>query len=406
MNFEKLIQNKNILKNHSKPELDFIVNSYLKGYLSDNEMTLWLKSIYKNGMSIRETADYTETIINSGDKLNFGSLDGYIIDKHSTGGVGDKISLILGPVLAACGCYVPMIVGRHLGHTGGTLDKLESIPGYNGNLSNNEFKNNVKNVGISIIGQTDSICPADKKIYSLRHKTDTVSSYPLICGSIMGKKIAEGIQGLVLDIKIGNGAFMKDIESGKKLSDLLKLIGGYFNVNVESVFTDMNQPIGRFSGLRCEINESIDILKGFKCAETMNIVYDLGTTALKISGFTNTKKMIDNVINDGSAYEIFEKMIYVHGGNLNSVNYKFDNVVKVRSSSHGVLLYTNTTLIGNLINKLTVTNKKIDTNAGIQFFKKNNDKIYKNEVICEIFSNNILSNELAKKQILNSFKIS
>ena len=138
----------------------------------------------------------------------------------------------------------------------------------------------------------------------------------------------------------------------------------------------------------------------------MNIVYDLGMTALKISGFTNTKKMIDNVINDGSAYEIFEKMIYVHGGNLNSVNYKFDNVVKVRSSSHGVLLYTNTTLIGNLINKLTVTNKKIDTNAGIQFFKKNNDKIYKNEVICEIFSNNILSNELAKKQILNSFKIS
>ena len=170
MNFEKLIQDKKIFKNHSKSELDFIVNSYLNGDLSDNEMTLWLKSIYKNGMSTRETADYTEAIINSGDKLNFGSLDGFIIDKHSTGGVGDKISLILGPILAACGCYVPMIVGRHLEHTGGTLDKLESIPGYNGNLCTNEFKNNVKNIGISIIGQTDSICPADKKIYSLRHK--------------------------------------------------------------------------------------------------------------------------------------------------------------------------------------------------------------------------------------------
>ena len=406
MNFEKLIQDKKIFKNHSKSELEFIVNSYLNGDLSDNEMTLWLKSIYKNGMSIRETADYTEAIINSGDKLNFGTLDGCIIDKHSTGGVGDKISLILGPVLAACGCYVPMIVGRHLEHTGGTLDKLESIPGYNGNLCTNEFKNNVKNIGISIIGQTDSICPADKKIYSLRHKTKTVSSYPLICGSIMGKKIAEGIQGLVLDIKIGNGAFMKDLESGKKLSELLKLIGKKFNVNVESIFTDMNQPIGRFSGLRCEINESIDILKGFKCSETMSVIYDLGMTALKIAGFTNTKKMIDNAIDDGRAYEVFEKMIHVHGGDLTSINQKFDNVVKVRSNCNGVLSYTDTTLIGNLINKLTVGNKKLDANAGIQFFKKNNDGIYKNEVICEIFSNNKLSNELAGKRILNSFTIS
>ena len=405
MNFKKLVANKKQNLNHSKSEIDFIVNSYIQGNLTDNDMAIWLKSIYKNGMSVKETSDYTKSIICSGDKLNFNDLDGYIIDKHSTGGVGDKISLILGPILAACGCYVPMIVGRHLGHTGGTLDKLESIPGYNGDLTNSEFKNNVKKIGISIIGQTDSICPADKKIYSLRHRTDTISSYPLICGSIMGKKIAEGIQALVLDIKIGNGAFMKDAESGEKLSQLLELVGKKFNVIVKSVFTDMNQPIGRFSGLRCEVNESIEILKGFKCNETLNIVYDLGMTGLEIAGFKDTKRMIDKVISNGRAYEIFEKMIHAHGGNLDFINNKFNNVIKVRANSSGILSYSNTTLIGSLINKLTVGDKNVDPNAGIQFFKKNNNQIYKNEVICEIFSKNKLLNEVVKKQISNSFII-
>ena len=215
-NFHSLVQNKNNSQTHTNDQISFIVNSYLRNKISDGEMTKWLKAVYENGMNINETVFYTNSIIQSGQRIVFDNIDGFIIDKHSTGGVGDKVSLILGPILAACGCYVPMIVGRHLGHTGGTLDKLESIPGYDGLISSKRFKQIVKDVGISIIGQTDEICPADRKIYMLRGKTDTVASFPLICGSIMGKKIAEGIQGLVLDIKIGNGAFIKDAKEDLK----------------------------------------------------------------------------------------------------------------------------------------------------------------------------------------------
>ncbi|MAV93649.1 MAG: thymidine phosphorylase [Candidatus Marinimicrobia bacterium] len=198
-------------KNHqpyNSSELEFIVKSYLTGHINNDDMTSWLKTIFNYGMGTDETVHYTKSIINSGEKIKFHNIDGYIIDKHSTGGIGDKVSLILGPILAACGCYVPMVVGRFLGHTGGTLDKLESIPGYNGLIEIKQFKKIVKKVGISIIGQTDEICPADRKIYALRGETNTVASLPLICGSIMSKKIAEGIQGLVLDIKYGNGAFL------------------------------------------------------------------------------------------------------------------------------------------------------------------------------------------------------
>ena len=194
-------------------------------------------------------------------KVEFDSLDGYVIDKHSTGGVGDKVSLILGPVLVACGCFVPMVVGRHLGHTGGTLDKLESIPGYNGLINLDKFKKIVEKVGISIIGQTNEICPADRKIYSLRDKTNTIASLPLICGSIMSKKISEGIHGLVLDIKYGNGAFLETKKDGQRLGKLLSLIGKKFNVDVKYLGTDMNQPLGNFSGLNCEVIESIDCLE-------------------------------------------------------------------------------------------------------------------------------------------------
>ena len=181
LDIQKLINNKINNKTHDSTEINFIVSSYLKNKITNKDMALWLKEIFDKGMTIDETVYYTDSIINSGKKITFNNLDGYIIDKHSTGGIGDKVSLVLGPILAACGCYVPMVVGRYLGHTGGTLDKLESIPGYNGLLNIDNFKKNVENIGISIIGQTDEICPADRKIYSLRDKTDTIASLPLIC---------------------------------------------------------------------------------------------------------------------------------------------------------------------------------------------------------------------------------
>ena len=200
-------------------EITTLITQYSSGEITDAQMTVWLQAVMKNGLSLSETAAYTEAILNSGKQLDFSHLPGFVVDKHSTGGVGDKVSFILGPILAACGCYVPMVAGRGLGHTGGTIDKLETIPGYNCEISVDKFSKIVEDVGISIMCQTSEICPADGKIYALRDVTNTVASYPLICGSIMSKKIAEGIRGLVLDIKTGNGAFMSTLEDAKNLGE-------------------------------------------------------------------------------------------------------------------------------------------------------------------------------------------
>ena len=249
--------------NLSQPEIEFIINGYTAGTISDDEMTIWLKTVFDHGMNHEETLNYTQSMLNSGIILDFSHLPGFVIDKHSTGGVGDKVSIILAPLLATCGCYVPMLAGRGLGHTQGTIDKLESIPGYRSSLSLLEFQQIVQDVGISIMTQTEEICPADRKIYTLRDLTGTVASFPLICGSIMSKKIAEGIQGLVLDIKVGNGAFMKTLSKARELGLLLKGVGELYGIKVSTSFTDMNQPLGNTAGLWCEIVESVECLKYF-----------------------------------------------------------------------------------------------------------------------------------------------
>jgi len=383
---ESLIQDKLNLKNHNTSDINYIVNAYLNNKISNDEMTAWLQAIFNNGMNIDETIAYTSSIINSGTKIQFNNLNGYIVDKHSTGGIGDKVSIILGPILAACDCYVPMIVGRHLGHTGGTLDKLESIPGYNGLLPTKRFQEIVTNIGISIIGQTDEICPADRKIYTLRGKTNTVASFPLICGSIMSKKIAEGIQGLVLDIKTGNGAFIPDSIEAKKLGNLLSLIGKEFDVDVKYTTTDMNQPLGNYAGLLCEIYESIKCLKGDGPKDLMDVVFHLGEIALKMAGENNPRTKMINVINNGSAFEILCKMIFAHGGDYKKINFNYTNSIDIKSSDEGYLKYIDTKKIGSIVNFLTIKNSVLDNNAGIKFFKKNGDSVKQGDTICRVFS--------------------
>ena len=400
-----LVNDKASHKEHSSSEIDYIVHSYLTDKISDNEMTSWLKAIFNNGMNIDETIAYTSAIINSGTKLQFNDLNRYIVDKHSTGGIGDKVSIILGPILAACDCYVPMIVGRHLGHTGGTLDKLESIPGYNGLLSTNRFQEIVKNVGISIIGQTDEICPADRKIYTLRGQTNTVASFPLICGSIMSKKIAEGIQGLVLDIKIGNGAFIPDLKEANQLGNLLSLIGSEFNVDVNYTTTDMNQPLGNYAGLRCEIYESIKCLKGNGPKDLMDVVFNLGEIALTMAGQDNPKKRMLEVINDGSAFEILCNMIYEHGGDYKKINFNYKHSIDIIADNDGCFKYIDTKKIGEIINFLTISNGRIDNNAGIKFFKKNNNLIQQGDVICRLFSNHKENIQSITNQIKDTYII-
>lgn len=405
LDIQKLINNKKNNKSHNAREINFIVKSYLNNKINNEDMTLWLKEIFDNGMGINETIFYTDAIINSGEKIIFDNLDGYILDKHSTGGIGDKVSLILGPILAACGCYVPMVVGRYLGHTGGTLDKLESIPGYNGLIDINSFKKNVKNIGISIIGQTDEICPADRKIYSLRDKTDTIASMPLICGSIMSKKISEGIQGLVLDIKYGNGAFLESKEEGQKLGELLSLIGSKFNVDVKYLGTSMNQPLGNFSGLSCEIIESIDCLNGKGPDDLMKVVFNLGKVAFSLAKINNAEEKMLNVINNGKAYEIFEKMVYEHGGDLNSLHCNYSDSIDIKAKESGKLQFINTKKIGEAINFINILTGEKDNNSGAEFFKKNNDKINKGDVILKLFSNNMDNLRVAEKLIYESYTI-
>jgi len=403
-NINKLIQSKVSNNPHSKEDIQYIVEAYTRDNISDKEMSKWLKAVCLNGMSLKETVNYTSAMINSGKTVNFKNMNGFIIDKHSTGGVGDKVSLILGPILAACGCYVPMIVGRTLAHTGGTLDKLESIPGYNGLLRIDKFKDIVNEVGISIIGQTDEICPADKKIYNLRDKTDTIDSFPLICGSIIGKKIAEGIQGLVLDIKTGNGAFMKTKEDALALGSFLKRIGEKYDIQVQFAITDMNQPLGDYSGLLCEIIESMETLKGEGPKDLLDVIYYLGDISLKMAGIDNPKQKIDKVITNGTAYEILCKMIHEHGGLLKEIKLQPKEIESVKSKKEGYINSIDTEQLGFAVNALTL-NKAIDTQGGFQILKKKGAFIKRGDTIAKIFSSNKAKLQIAKNIFENSIDI-
>ena len=404
-----LIKIKQAGSSHTKKDINSIVSQYTKGNIPDYQMSAWLMALYLNGMNIQETIHYTDCLINSGKKIIFNDFKGPTIDKHSTGGVGDKISLILGPILAACECYVPMIVGRGLGHTGGTLDKLESIPNYNGLLEVDKFKTIVNNVGISIIGQTEEICPADKKIYALRDLTGTIESIPLICGSILSKKIAEGTKNLVLDIKIGNGAFVKNINDAKKLGNYLKKIGEKFKIKVNYLMTDMNQPLGNYSGLQCEVIEAMETLKNNGPDDILKITYHLGEACLKIAGIKNGKEKIETVIQNGKAYEKLCQMIHAHGGKINKINLNPKIKKTIRAKKEGYLNYFNTKGLGISIIELGGGRKKIkdkiDYQAGFKLFKKHQDYVNKNEKIAEIFCSNTNKIEAGKNIFEKSIKI-
>ena len=261
----------------SKEELSFLITEYLSGKIPDYQMSSFLMAVYFRGMTDAETIALTELMLSSGNRLDFSDISIPKVDKHSTGGVGDKTSIILAPLMAAMNVKVPMIAGRGLGHTGGTIDKLESIPGFRTDISAQEFKKNVRDIGFSIISQTDEIAPADKKLYSLRDVTATVESIPLIAASIMSKKLAEGIGGLVLDVKVGKGAFMKNISDARTLARTMVNIGNSMGVKTVAVITDMNQPLGKTVGNGLEIKECISALRGKMSDDLKEVVLTLGS---------------------------------------------------------------------------------------------------------------------------------
>ena len=397
MNIFSIIKKKQLGLEHNSQELNFLISSYVNNEIPDFQVSAWLMATMLNGMTKKETSFYTKEIINSGEKINFDYLNTkYIIDKHSTGGVGDKVSFILGPILASIGCYIPMIAGRGLGHTGGTIDKLESIPGYNTNLNIEKFKNIVENVGISIIGQTQEICPADKKLYLLRDLTGTIESIPLICGSILSKKIAEGIKTLILDVKFGNGAFMETKKDAQKLGKILKSVGEKFNIEVYPFYTNMDQPLGNSCGLWCEIQESIECLNGRGPKDLMKIVNFLAINTLKKLKISNPQKKINQVIEDGSALKKFHDMVRSQSGEIDSLYDQKTNKPKffkyIYAKKDGCIESMKTKDIGYSLIEIGAGRKNkldiLDNSAGILFYKKCNSNFKKGDRLAKIFCSN------------------
>src|SRR5579884_3957840 len=317
-------------------EIEFLVNGYTRDEIPDYQMSAWLMAVLLRGMSRAELAALTESMLNSGEVLNFSELPAMKVDKHSTGGVGDKTSLIIAPIVAAGGVYVPMISGRGLGHTGGTLDKLESIPGFNVNLSVTDFRRILKQCGAGLIGQTREIAPADKKLYALRDVTGTVESPYLICASIMSKKLAEGTDALVLDVKTGSGAFMKKEQDAAFLAQLMVETGERMRKEMVALITNMDQPLGRMVGNALEVKESIDVLRGGGpadlrelCLELASWMFYLGKAAPSVS---EGKRLAGDLIASGRAFAKFREMVAMQGGDTRVI----DDPILLPATEHRV----------------------------------------------------------------------
>lgn len=342
------------------------INSFIDGVCdfawADYQISALLMAMFTRGLNIEEQDNLTRSMLHSGDVLDFSDIDAPKADKHSTGGVGDKTSLIIAPLVAACGVAVPMISGRGLGHTGGTLDKLEAIPGYNVNLSTREFRRIIKKCGFAMAGQTAEIAPADKKIYALRDATATVPYIPLIVASIMSKKLAEGLDVLVLDVKTGSGAFMCEFEDSKKLAEALVKTGTSFGVRTESVISDMSQPLGRFVGNAHEVYECINILKGEideQSQSTWDLSLELSARILVMSGVKSdieiARVFAQSVLDSGAAFEKFRLNVECQGGDTricdNPEMLLDDSLIKTKivAGESGFIAEIDTLAIGNAI---------------------------------------------------------
>jgi pyrimidine-nucleoside phosphorylase len=402
----------------TKEEIDFFVCGYTQGKIPDYQMSALLMAIFLKGMDGEETKDLTLAMMRSGEVLDWDFLPGIKVDKHSTGGVGDKVSLVLAPLVASCGVIVPMISGRGLGHTGGTLDKLESIPGFRTDLSLDEFRKIVSEIKVSIMGQTAQIAPADKKIYALRDVTATVESIPLICASILSKKLAEGIDALVLDVKVGNGAFMKSETKAIVLAKALIEIGAKMKKKILALITDMNEPLGEAVGNSLEVIEAIEVLKGKAPCDLMEVCLALGSYMLilgkKAKSFVEGKKILKNAIESGKSLNKFKEMIKAQGGNVDVVdNYsllpKAELEVEVKSSQPGHVKSINTKRIGLASVQLGAGRQKledkIDPSVGFLIKRKVGDYVGKGETIAKILANDEEKGNMAKSEISEAFEI-
>lgn len=419
MNFIEIIKKKRDGFSLTKEEITFSINTYTSGKVPDYQFSAFLMAGFLNGFTKQETSYLTEAMLHTGKVLDLSSIKGIKVDKHSTGGVGDKTSLIIAPIAAAAGVPVPMISGRGLGHTGGTLDKLESIPDFRTDLNLKDYKKVLKECGAVLIGQTKEIAPADKIIYALRDVTATVESIPLITASIMSKKLAEGIDALVLDVKTGSGAFMKDQKDAEALAHSLTNTAKAFNKKCITFITDMNQPLGNYIGNWLEVYESIELLKGRLKNDLFELSIILAGAMIylgkKAKSFDEGNEIAVRMIESGKAYDKFLQIVKLQGGDINYIENpgmyppsKYS--MKLKAKQNGYLKQIDNYQTGMAALELgagrLTKNDKIDPKAGIVFNFKIGDYINKGEVIAELFTDKKSAISQAQKRIETSLSFS
>lgn len=419
MNILEIIEKKREKQELTNDDIKYFVDAYVNEQIADYQAAALVMAIFLNGMSKRETTDLTLAMAHSGEILDLKSLNKIIVDKHSTGGVGDKVSICLLPLVASLGVPVAKMSGRGLGFTGGTVDKLESIPGYKTNIDINNFIKNVENIGISMISQTLNLAPADKKLYALRDSISCVESIPLIASSIMSKKIASGAEKIVLDVTVGSGAFMKNIKQAEELANEMIEIGKLANRETVCVLTNMDEPLGKAVGNNLEVIEAIKFLKGEMPEDLKVVVLELGAYMVKLAGLgddleENKNKLLEN-INNGKGYAKLLELVNNQGGDisyLENVN-KFEKakyIEPIVSQNTGFINEINAEDIGKVACGLGAGRIRkedgIDYSVGIILDKKVSDKVEQGEIIGYIYANNLQKLTIAKEQIKNIVKIS
>lgn len=402
----------------SKEEINYFINGYVNGSIPDYQVSSLLMAIWFKNLNMKETNFLTEAMINSGKKVDISNIDGIKVDKHSTGGIGDKTSLALLPILASNNLIISKMSGRGLGYTGGTLDKLESIEGFNINLETPEVEKIIKNNGFVICGQTNNLVPADKKLYSLRDTTATVDNIPLIASSIMSKKLVSGADYILLDVKLGSGAFMKDLDSAIELSKAMVQIGTSFNKKVRAVITNMDQPLGNTIGNSLEVIEAIETLKNIGPNDFTELCTFLAANIFEMTGLCSDIKegidMANRSITSNKALNHFRKFLELQSGNTNVIdNYdlfkKSENIIKVKSSKSGVINKVDAEKIGK-VSLLTGAGREkkedtIDYSAGVILHKKINDLVNEGDVLAEFHTNKDKEIKKIKEIILSAYLI-
>ncbi|MDD2489634.1 MAG: thymidine phosphorylase [Bacilli bacterium] len=408
MNIIEIINKKRLKQELSKEELVYVINGFLTNEIKDYQMSSLLMAICINGMTEAETINLTLTMLDNSDILDLNQIDGIKVDKHSTGGVGDKTTLVVVPLVASCGVKVAKMSGRGLGHTGGTIDKLEAIKGFNVNLSNEEFIKQVQRIGAVITTTSHNLVPADKKIYALRDVTGTVSSIPLIAASIMSKKIATGADKIVLDVKVGKGALINNKEEAQVLANLMIKIGNYFKKEVVVVISNMDYPLGNNIGNGLEIEETINILKG-------NIDTDLGELCIALATemvslgksitLEEAKQLVINNLHSGCAFDKFKEMVTYQNGDIDDINIA-SQVIEIRSNNKGYITNIDALTLGKVCVDLGAGRKQkeddIDYGVGIVLTKKINDYVQIDDVIAKVYVNKL---GIDLKKILSAFTI-